>query len=646
MSQENESLPPETWNWHSDSQGRILSVSTGFSSIFGIAASKTIIGQFFWTFAEGNEQPSTGWFNLEKDFKNHNKIKKFIFHYHVQGQKLKIAISGEPVYEKNKYLGHRGIGYLADYDDISIPDISENMLSVSLENLDIGIAILSLDTGLIDFNQNFVKQMRDAKVNVFRNIPYATLIKSLETHNILSKELSYDYGENACFYYEKPNKSFISFKKSALKDNLILIKTEEDRALFNRIDIYKKDILQLKNNNNTLELRIRDYKDKLSHLFDKKANTYVSQDTDLKKILEFYENNLDVGILVTNINGDIETANYYIAQIFGYMTASMLILNHNHGEFQNYLNEHKKRITDLSDNSLNRFEHILDLNNFMYQGNVKEVITFYPSVHNPQKVISLFYPQENDSDISHNHDETYQSENALYNEFIFYMVNDIKSSLNVINGYNDLQISNSQNTHKYNQEINQSCHHILSSIADVMEVHKLASKVDNLKQSIISCEAVISECLEKLNPSIREKNIDLQCDIQNMGLFFISDKNLFANALTKILDYSIRLSPVSSSLKIKIVENLELQKINIIIADEAKYDVEKISNLHINTVFNDSTARATGNLNFKIAENYLHFLGCKFTVTSHTDLGNTFNLEISGDMVTSSHQRDSNNIVI
>ncbi len=651
MSQENDAHPPEIWNWYTDAQGRVSSVSSGFTTAFGTSASKHIIGNFFWTFAENLEKPTSGWHELASCFETHKKIKKFIFHYNSQGNKIKIALSGDPIYEKDTYIGHRGTGYLAHSDDISIPDIAQNMVAMSLENLDLGIAVFSPEMGLIEFNNHFMTHMTDGNVKVMRNMPYNNIISHLKTRNKYYEELSYELATHSCFYFSNSDKSLICIKKTQLPNNITILKTELDKKLLNSIDNYKQNISKLNNNNNILELRIRDYKDKLAHFFDKKPVVPV-HDTDLKKLFEFYTNNLDVGILVTKPCGEIESANYYTAQMFGFTTVSMLLSSDNTCEFKKYLTERQKCTVDLLDNALNRFEHDMILHNFMYQGTVKEVIIVYPSVHNPQKILSFFYPQN--TQIVHSNNNKNQIINdddtsvSNYQEFVRYMVDDIKSSVNVIGGYNDLRNINkdTQQIEHYNEQINQSCNHILTSISDVMQIYKISSNMLHLEKSVIPPEDLIFKCLQQFNTEILAKNIDLSFDIKNMGLFIISDKDLLYHALTRIFKCIIRSSSESSTLKIKVIDDIDNQKINIVIADESTLNIAKIYEADIEQIFNNTAIRSAGMLNLKMAEHYLKLLGCKIKVNSYEGLGNTLNIEISRDMVTSQHERDSNNFMV
>jgi signal transduction histidine kinase len=179
-----------------------------------------------------------------------------------------------------------------------------------------------------------------------------------------------------------------------------------------------------------------------------------------------------------------------------------------------------------------------------------------------------------------------------------------------------------------------------------MQVYKIASNMFNIEPSVISSESLIFDCLQQFNDSILAKNIDLSFDVKNMGLFIISDKDLLYHALTRIFDCIIRSSSEASTLKIKLIDDIENQKINIVIADESSLNITNIAQANIAQIFNNNVIRSTGVLNLKIAENYLHLLGCKITVKSYDGLGNTLNIEISGDMVTNQHQRDSNNFVV
>ncbi len=650
MSQATDDHQSEIWNWHTDTQGRVSSVSYGFTTCFGTSAGKHIIGNFFWTFAENLAKPTSGWHELENCFKSHKKIKKFVFHYHSQEKKIKIALSGNPVYEKDIYIGHRGIGYLADDDEISIPEIAQNMAAMSLDSLDLGIAIISPEMGLIKFNNHFITHMTNGQVTVTHNMPYDSIMSHLKIQNTYYKELSYEIDTHSYFYFLNSDKSLICIKQTQLPNNMIILKTELDKKIAESIDNYKRNISKLNNSNNVLELRVRDYKDKLAHFFDKKPSDPL-QNTNFKKIFEFYTNNIDVGILVTAPCGNIESANYYTAQMFGFATVSMLLSSDNMCEFKKYLAERQKYIVDLLDNELNRFEHDIILNNFMYKGKIKEVIIVYPSVHNPQKILSFFYPQNIQIVNSNNNNHITNTDdvnNSMYQEFIRYIIDDIKSSVSVIGGYNDLRHMNKDTEHieHYNEQINQSCNHILTSISDVMQVYKVASNMFHLKQSVISPEDLIFKCLQQFNTEILAKNIDLSFDIKNMGLFIISDKDLLYYALTRIFNCIIRSSLESSTLKIKIIDDIDNQKINIVIADESTLNIAKIYEADIEHLFNNTTMCSTGVLNLKMAENYLKLLGCKIHVKSYEDLGNTLNIEISGDMVTSQHERDSNNFVV
>jgi K+-sensing histidine kinase KdpD len=289
------------------------------------------------------------------------------------------------------------------------------------------------------------------------------------------------------------------------------------------------------------------------------------------------------------------------------------------------------------------------VNNFISQGEFKEVIVFYPSIHNPQKVISLFYPLAptvhtddiNNLDQSHAYSDIHQ-------QFIHYMIDDIKASVNVISGYNDLQLINTENGYvtPYNQPINESCSHILRSISDVMQVYKISSNISSLEQSIFSCEDIVNECLEHFNTYTLNNQVRITLELNTNGLLIISDKKIFYDGLIKILDSIMRSSQKPSRLKIKIIDDVELEKISLIIIDESQLNIENIIKTDAYDIFNNPTMRNTGSLNFKIAEHYLKLLKCHITAVNHNERGNILTIEISDDMITSIHERDSDNLAI
>jgi len=639
VSQENEKNAADIWNWRSDSKGRITSVSSAFSADFGTQASKQIINHYLWEFITGSEEVPDGWQDLDNAFNLRKNIKKFVFNYKSQGQPVKIALMGEPIYEKDQYIGHQGTGYIAEDTEISIPEITKNMLSISIENLDLGIAIFSKETGLIEFNQHFLTHMSQSNVNIMRNMSYEKLMLLIKGNNTFNEEISYTNKTESCLYFEKRNKSLLNIKKSHFNDEFITLKTEIDYHLLNNINEYQKSIAAIQKKNNILESRIGDYKDKLSVFFNKKNQNNIS-DGELKKLLSFFENNLDVGIMITDISGKINSVNYYAAQLFGFVTVNMLMHNNDDKKLKSFLSQRQERILDLMGNTINHYEHTLELKNIIQETTVKEVITFFPSVHNPQKVISLFYKQPDE--VNNNNDSN------LYQFFINYMANDIKSSMHTINGYNTLQMSTDNTILKssYIDHIQTACTDLLNKASEVMNIGKISSSLHHLEKSVFSLQDILNDCLNDFEKEIKEKNIDLNFNVHYLGLLIISDKNIFHTIFNKLLISLIKSAKDASSLDIKIVDDLVKNIISININTASNLNFKAINDMDISQIFNNDTKQCAGNLEYKIAEKFLELLGCTLIITYHADGNYHITIEIPDDIITSQHERDSSNFVI
>lgn len=641
MSQENENIESEIWSWQSDCQGRISSISSGFSVYFGLQGAKKILGYYFWTFADGLEKAEHGWRELESAFQRHKKIRKFIFNYRYQGQVVKVALTGDPIFDKGRYLGHKGQAYIARDDEISIPEITQNIASTAINTLNIGIAIFSRDTGLLEYNHHFIDQMSGAKVKIANNMTFETFITYLKAQGIFHDALSYETSEYAKFYFEQSDHSLIILNKINLNNRLFIIKSEIDNSLANIINNYKANIKKLKQNNNLLEKRVVEYKDQISSLLQNKSKSVPSV-SNFERLLSFYENNLDIGILVSDSDGTIENANYFIAHIFGFVTAAMVMINKDNIEFNRYFDERQERIKELMANSVNRFENIISLNNYIHSGDLKEVITFYPSVHNPKKVISLFYPINISSDL----DKPQMDEkDNLYKKFICHMIDDIKSSVTVINGYNELnQLEhNHKDDNDYNIKINESCHTILSKISDVMQAYKISSNIQNFEKSVFSIQEIFSICQK--NTSLYN-NVHFSLPNYQEELFVISDRTLLCHALQKVITVMHRACEENTILSIKALENIEVQEIHILIENHSHFNISQISQSDTVELFDNQKDHSFGELSYKIAERYLTVLGCDITAEYYEDTGNYITITLSDDMIISKHERDENNVVV
>jgi|GEM_PF-4216153 len=637
------------WNWRSNQQGQIILVSSTFANDFTIQASKRIIGQYFWEFISGSKKIPQGWEDLEIAFKEHKKIKKFVFDYHAMGKKIKVSLIGEPIFEKGIYKGHQGTGYIADESEISIPEMAQNMLSTSLEQLDIGIAIFSKTTGLFEFNQQFSEHLSKVnnKITVKRNITFESLLALLNNHSKFNDDISYGTDQEASLYYKFKNTKFIHLRKSYLSNDFIALKTEINDNLLSKYSSLKISINHLKDKNNMLEKRVDVYKKQLSEFVKKipepsKNDTQLipqqlNDESDTKKFLSFLENNLDVGILVTNIDGTVEHVNYFAAKLFGFVTVTTFMMNQQEKRLKDYLLDRQERTLNLLDSQLNRYEHIFNVDSVIKKTEVKETIIFYPSIHNPKKVISLFYPEPENTLSEQQEDMNTPTELTRF--FTDYTIKNLQSLMDVMN--------ESQNTkNKPSPKNKNSYQDILYKLSETKNICKVSPYLQNLEKSVFDSKDLIQETIDSCQENIKNQKISLDFKSKSLGLFIISDYSLFLTAFHKILRTIISFYQQRMPLNIEIIQDTAHNKINILMTIACEFDLEKVSATTLLQLADEKYSKLSQYLEYKIADYYLTLLGCSLSHETNDKDQTILNIEISGEMITNSLNRETDNVVV
>ena len=632
-----------TWTWSTDPLGRITSVSTQFYTLIN-TVSKNIIGNTFWNFCDGSEKPSADWMEFYNAIKAQRRIRKFIFPIHVQGNFIKLKLTGEAVFEKGRFLGHRGTGSKCDDDEYTTSEISHYNLSSALENLNIGIGFFDKDGILDDFNSIFSTHLMPAGVIVKHGMTFITILTHLKIRNQLDYESSHTKNNSSEteMIFTLSNKTILTIRISVGSDNSISLKTESlsNMDIVSKFKLNQEKIKSLQEERLTLQKKLEDYKNKYNDF--SLGEKYI--DDNSSKILSFYENQLDIGILVTDLTGNILSLNYATAIFFHYRTIKDYLADiKNTADLAQYDPYRQDLIASMIENSIPRTERILEFSGHHDITHLKEVITIYPSIVSPEKIVSFFYNNPFDSE-----EENDESDNhTISNNFMDYILKDIKTSLQVISGYSDLNtMQKDSTTSKSNLEyITQSCHGILKRINDMSYLYMTMAKGNYLEHKKFNPETIIHHICTSLHHDITHKNIDLKIELLEQELYMICDEKIFESAMVKLIENAIYISEKFSTIKIRILGNRQTKKLSLLICDEGNIHLEK--ELQICEQHDDS--KHYGNhaiYNLKIAKIFLNKMGFTMNITSFVGLGNTITIEVPEELLVNSEQSDKNNIII
>ncbi|MEM6603955.1 MAG: hypothetical protein AAF621_07880 [Pseudomonadota bacterium] len=644
----NESFRDGIWNWSTDPSGRITAVSSLFSTTLGAAASNSIIGKTFWGFCDNLDAPNAAWKELAVAMREQKRIRKFVFSYNAQGDFIKLKIHGEPVFSKGKWVGYQGKGQICGEDELTTHELSENSMNMSLEALDIGIGYFDVEGTLKDYNDKFVRHLSPTGVDISRNMTMSTILIHLKAKNpnLISFNDKNKKDKETLIVSIRDEKSLL-IRVGQLDHGGFTIKTEQVQYIVSELRSGQEQLQRLQDENTALSHRLEDYRYKLDTAIRNKSDNRKSGDAnEVEKLFTFYENQLNVGILITDLKGVPINLNYAASEIFNFRTAKDFLASvENITKLKGYDPSRNEIVANMLTGSQSRMERDIEIITKHGLTPVKEVITIFPSVVRPEKVISFLYEHKGDiyqqiEQTKPEKDDT-ESEEAeiLTKTFFEYVLNNIKTSIQVISGYSDLALL--EKDEKVDTEnigyIHQSCATILNRITDVANLHNAISDIDSFDQNLFHPEDIVNSIYTMLHKEVLRKGIDISIEMPDDGLSIICDQKIFQSALYKIMSNAVAISEGCGNIILRVNSDHLERKLSISISDESGINIENIMEKSKN--YNDNIPISSHDIlfNIKIASILLKKMGISVEINSYTNLGNTININIPTEMLVSTN---------
>lgn len=643
------------WTWATDSLGRVLSISVQFATTFGGTSSNTIVGKTFWNFCDNLDSPNSDWKELAQAIYEKKRIHKFVFPFKAQGKIVKVRIMGVPVFDKGRFLGHQGTGTICDMEEYTTSELSQNALAMALDDLNIGIGFFNNEGILQTYNDIFFQNLIPAGLTLTKSMTVSTIVSHIKARNTIIYQFSgSDTGKGMItqeFVVETRDKSFLHIRTGTIDYGGYCVKVELISNLARHVQRAEELTRRAKEESANLIRRLEDYKTKLEYAVKDKSPTANGQNSDVEKIMNFYESQIDVGILVTDIDGTPESINYAACELFNYRTSKEFLMSiKNIKNLRGYDPLRQDIVDSMLQNGQPRQERDLEIQEGDDLIPVKEVIAIYPSVINPKKVMSFFYIQNNDTSYEEilNPEETTDAnvEDSVFNgNFINNVLNNIKTSVQVISGYSDLvaysRYSNSRENIQYIQE---SCVKVLDRINEVSHLYLACRNTENLENNLFDAEHVVHRIFAKYNQEILRKKIDVMIELPQCDFNLICDERVFETALGKLLENAILISNEEHKITFKIVNNLLSKKFAFVISDESSVKLQ-------DALFQDDAENNLKNLhnvtfNMKIAKSIFEKIGFSLQITSFDGLGNTIQVTAHENILANKTPIDKDDVAV
>ena len=227
-----------------------------------------------------------------------------------------------------------------------------------------------------------------------------------------------------------------------------------------------------------------------------------------------------------------------------------------------------------------------------------------------------------------------KAENATRSrsDFLANMSHEIRTPLNAIIGFSDLlmikkmNVASIEKRNEYLKHINESGHHLLRIINDILDLSKIESgQIDTFDEE---CDIIenIENCMATFTIMSEQAGVEIECNLQEMHL--VTDERIFQQIVSNILSNAIKFTLSGGS--ISITNKIEDGFAHISISDtgigmtddELEIALEQFGQVQSTYSRN---FQGTG-LGLPLVSKFMDVLGGKMDITSQKQIGTTVNL--------------------
>ncbi|MCW8930166.1 MAG: PAS domain-containing sensor histidine kinase [Gammaproteobacteria bacterium] len=266
-------------------------------------------------------------------------------------------------------------------------------------------------------------------------------------------------------------------------------------------------------------------------------------------INEIFDNTAE-GIVIIEENGTISLVNQAICNIFGYQSGELIGKNVDKLIPENLRNFHHHYMKE-EENSAHVLNIARDIQALHKTGDLIPIAINISSmvVDNKKTFVCIIRDvskrKEQEKELSQAMEDT-NIANKAKSIFLSQMSHELRTPLNAILGFTQLlkmnkeELNENQNT--YVNEIHMAGEHLLNLISEILDLSKIESGRLSLTMENVSIDKILKQCIQLIQPQLKEDGIDLIDKITNKGYFVNADplrlKQVFLNILSNAIKYN------------------------------------------------------------------------------------------------------------
>ncbi len=367
----------------------------------------------------------------------------------------------------------------------------------------------------------------------------------------------------------------------------------------------------------------------------------ISIDITERKSLETRNNMLStaieaspVSVIITNKNGSIEYVNQFFTEMTGYSAEEVLGKNPNILKSENQSPEFYKSLWNTILAGKNWQGEILNKkkNGELFWENA----AISPVINKKGEIIHFIAVKEDVTKLKNTLNDLQQTKekaeesDKLKTAFLANMSHEIRTPMNGIMGFTDLlkdpEISGEEQQ-EFIQIIQESSKRMMSTISDIINISKIESGLEEIKQSEIELVSFMVDLYQFFKPEADKKNLELvfanSKDSSSIRLY--SDSEKLHSILSNLIKNAIKFTPEG---KIVFGYTLKNEHIEFFIRDTGigvpKHRQQAIFERFVQADIADSRVFEGSGLGLAISKSYTEMLGGTISLESQEHEGSTF----------------------
>jgi signal transduction histidine kinase len=592
LQQSDSNNKPAEWQWTMDTSFKLSSISSRFVEAVGAQIGTKIVGKTFWEFCDQIEEPNYSWIALHDALKEQRTFNDFVFALYTSGRTNYFAISGQPILNRGIFIGFQGTGRKAGEEIIPQAEFAIAKITNYFSNSNFGFAMFE-DEKLTEFNRQFSQLLKIFNINILQGISYKDLMEIMKKNateiQLINDRTSLTGKFTDTFYFQHKHGQVLQFRIESPIIGKTMLHVEECTGLYKHIRSYNKEIEHQNSDNGIIREKLK----KIQQI-----NTrYLSELKNITQNCDYIQHTLDdviyltsIGILRSNLEGEITYANSVIAKLFGFVDGNALT-------GQNIY-------AILGDDDIRKSTEQSCLNLAVYQP--ERVISVTNKVTNDVILVQEYIKPDFDH---HNHcigyktyllpygGENIKQKDSFKNElileenfrsqamFLQHISHELKTPLNAIIGYAEMVIEEiigkiePEEYKEYAKHIHTSAMDLLYMLNDILLITSLQSSAYPLIEDQCDIEEILNIVKTKLQKVINEKSITFIDDFSKNLPRLFCDKKYLTDIFERVYDNAIKFSPDNSTIKTRIKVNHTGEVIISIIDQGCGIAPEDIANI-------------------------------------------------------------------